>query len=149
MIGPMLSPRLWITIVTAALANAVSLGVAAWLLAGFELTVGWWIAAVVLFTVLSVVLRSLALRMTGARWLRAYTITGGLALTAVALVLTDVIVPGPGFVIDGWGTWVVVTLIVWAAGVAFGEVDHHAPASTPGLSPDLRAAVRDGDRRAS
>lgn len=145
----MLSARLWITIVTAALANALSLGVAAWLLDGFTLTVGWWIAAVVLFTVLSVVLRTLALRLLGTRWLRVYTIAGGLALTAVALVLTDVIVPSPGFVIDGWATWAVATLIVWATGVAFGEVDHHAPASTPGLSPDIRAAVREGDRRAS
>ncbi|MET0468948.1 MAG: hypothetical protein ABWZ87_09410, partial [Aeromicrobium sp.] len=67
----------------------------------------------------------------------------------IALVLTDVIVPSPGFDIDGWASWGVATLIVWATGVAFGEVDHHAPASTPGLSPDIRAAVREGDRRAS
>lgn len=145
----MLSPRLWITIVTAALANAVSLGVSAWVLDGFDLTVGWWATAVVLFTVLSVVLRTAALRMMGSRWLRVYTITGGLALTAVALLLTDVIVPDSGFAIDGWATWVVVTLVVWAAGVAFGEVDHHAPAATPGLSPEIRAAVRGGARRAS
>lgn len=149
MIGPMRSPRLWLTIVSAALANAVSLGGAAWLLDGFDLTVGWWVAAVALFTVLSVVLRTLALRMMGAKWLRVYTITGGLALTAIALVLTDLIVPDSGFEIDGWATWVVVTLVVWATGVAFGEVDHHAPAATPGLSPDIRAAVREGDRRAS
>ncbi|GAA3543496.1 hypothetical protein AFL01nite_29770 [Aeromicrobium flavum] len=145
----MLSPRLWITIVTAALANALSLGVAAWLLAGFTLTPAWWVAAVVLFTVLSVVLRTLALKLTSDRWLRVSTITGGLALTAVALLLTDAIVPDAGFAIDGWGTWVVVTLMVWAAGVAFGEVDHHAPAATPGLSPDRRAEVRQGGRRAS
>ncbi|MET0468949.1 MAG: hypothetical protein ABWZ87_09415 [Aeromicrobium sp.] len=145
----MLSARLWITIVTAALANALSLGVAAWLLDGFTLTLGWWVAAVVLFTVLSVVLRTLALRVLGSRWVRVYTIAGGLALTAIALVLTDVIVPSPGFDIDGWASWGVATLIVWATGVAFGEVDHHAPASTPGVSPDIRAAVREGDRRAS
>ncbi|MBA4606967.1 MULTISPECIES: phage holin family protein [Aeromicrobium] len=145
----MLSARLWITIVTAAVANAVSLGVAAWVLDGFTLTLGWWVAAVVLFTVLSVVLRTLALRLLGPGWLRVYTIAGGLAVTALALVLTDAIVPSPGFDIDGWGTWAFATLIVWATGVAFGEVDHHAPASTPGVSPDIRAAVREGDRRAS
>ena len=49
-----MSRRLWITIGTAALANAVSLGVAALILPGFTLTVPWWILAVVLFTVLSV-----------------------------------------------------------------------------------------------
>lgn len=137
----MLSRRLWITIVTAALANAVSLGLAAIVLPGFTLTVGWWVTAVVLFTVLSVVLRTLALR-TGSRWLRVYTITGGLALTLVALALTDWIVPHEGFDIDGWVTWIVVTLVVWAAGVAFGEVDHHAPAATPGVSPEDRAGLR-------
>jgi len=145
----MLSARLWITIVTAALANALSLGLAAWILGGFTLTPGWWVVAVVLFTVLSVVLRTVALRVTDSRWLRVSTITGGLALTAIALALTDVIVPDSGFAIDGWATWVVVTLVVWAAGVAFGEVDHHAPASTPGISPDTRAAAREGERRAS
>ncbi len=137
----MLSRRLWITIVTAALANAVSLGLAAIVLPGFTLTVGWWVTAVVLFTVLSVVLRTLALR-TGSRWLRVYTITGGLALTLVALALTDWIVPHEGFDIDGWVTWIVVTLVVWATGVAFGEVDHHAPAATPGVSPEDRAGLR-------
>ncbi|MTB88785.1 phage holin family protein [Aeromicrobium senzhongii] len=145
----MLSARLWITIVTATLANALSLGLAAWILQGFTLAPAWWVVAVVLFTVLSVVLRTAALRVSDSRWLRVSTITGGLALTAIALALTDVIVPDSGFDIDGWGTWVVVTLVVWAAGVAFGEVDHHAPASTPGLSPDTRAAARAGEGRAS
>ena len=144
----MLSPRLWITIVTAALANAVSLGLAAWVLPGFELTVAWWAAAVVLFTVLSVVLRTVAQRLSS-RWLRVYAITGGLALTAVALALTDLIVPDAGFRIHGWGTWFLVTLLVWAAGVAFGEVDQQAPEKTPGVSPEERAASRQGDRRAS
>lgn len=143
----MLSPRLWITIVTAALANAVSLALAAWVLPGFELTVAWWAAAVVLFTILSVVLRTVAQRLSS-RWLRVSAITGGLALTAIALALTNVIVPDSGFRIHGWGTWVLVTLLVWAASVAFGEVDQQAPEKTPGVSPTTRAA-REGDRRAS
>lgn len=147
MIVPM-RPRLWITIVTAALANAASLALAGWLLPGFDLTLAWWAVAVVLFTVLSVVLRTLAQRLS-TRWLRVYAITGGLALTAVALALTDWIVPASGFDIHGYGTWIVATLIVWAAGIAFGEVDHHAPESTPGVSPEVRAAAREGDRRAS
>ncbi len=144
----MLSPRLWITIVTAALANAVSLALAAWVLPGFELTIAWWAAAVVLFTILSVVLRTVAQRLSS-RWLRVSAITGGLALTAIALALTNAIVPDSGFRIHGWGTWVLVTLLVWAASVAFGEVDQQAPEKTPGVSPTTRAAAREGDRRAS
>lgn len=144
----MLSRRLWLTIVTAALANALSLGVAAWVLPDFTLTVAWWVAAVFLFTALSVALRTVAHR-TGPRWFRVYAITGGLALTGVALVLTDWIVPAAGFDIDGWVTWVIATLIVWAAGVAFGEIDHHAPESAPGVSPEIRAAARETDQRAT
>ncbi|HPU12823.1 MAG TPA: phage holin family protein [Aeromicrobium sp.] len=140
--------RLLITISTAALANALALGVSAWLLDGFALTTTWWLIAVVLFTVLSVVLRVAAVRL-GSKWLRVTTITGGLLLTAVALALTDWIVPSSGFEITGWATWLVVTLIVWAAGVAFGEVDHHAPAETPGVSPAERDAARDRLRKAS
>lgn len=144
----MFSRRLWLTIVTAALANALSLGVAAWVLPGFTLTLGWWVAAVVLFTVLTVVLRTVA-QKTGSKLFRVYAITGGLGLTAVALILTDWIVPAAGFNIEGWVTWLVATLIVWAAGVAFGEIDHHAPDSAPGVSPDTRAAARDTDQRAT
>ena len=42
-----------------------------------------------------------------------------------------------GFAVNhsgGW-TWVGVTAIVWAAGVAYGEADSTAPAGTPGVSP--------------
>ena len=140
--------RLLITITTAALANALALGASAWLLEGFTLTVTWWLIAVVLFTALSVILRITAVRL-GSKWFRVTTITGGLILTAVALGLTDWIVPSSGFEIHGWVTWVVVTLIVWAAGVAFGEVDHHAPAETPGVSPAERDAARNRLRKAS
>ncbi len=145
----MLSARLWITIATAFLANAAALGLSAWLLDDFTLTLGWWIVAVLLFTVLTVVLRTAAMRL-GSRWLRVYAITGGLALTLVALLLTDWIVPSTGFDIEGWTAWIVVTLVVWAFGVAFGEIDRHAPESAPGESPEQRyPEARDAHRRAS
>ncbi len=144
----MLRRRLWVTIVTAALANALALGAAAWFLDGFTLTAPWWAISVLLFTVLSVILRTAAIRL-GSKWLRVTTITGGLLLTAAALGLTDQIVPSSGFDLHGAKTWVAVTLIVWAAGVAFGEVDHHAPEKTPGVSPEDRDAAKDRLRKAS
>jgi hypothetical protein len=49
-------------------------------------------------------------------------------LTLLVLSIVDLVVPTDGFEIEGWGTWIGVTLIVWAAGVAFGEVDNQAPA---------------------
>lgn len=141
MIVPMQKRRLWVTIVTSAVANALALGLAAWLLGGFSLNLLWWAVSCVLFTVLTVVLRTVVQR-ADSRWLRVYTITGGLAVTLAALALTDLIVPSDGFAIHGWSAWVGATLIVWASGIAFGEVDHHAPAATPGVSPEVRSSRR-------
>ena len=110
-----------------AAANALSLAVAAWVFDRFDVRLGWFVVAVVLFTVLTMVLRGVVVSTVN-RFARGYTIAGGLVLTLVVLVLTEVAVPRDGFSIDGWGTWVGVTLIVWAASVAFGEVDNAAPA---------------------
>lgn len=110
-----------------AAANALSLAVAAWAFDGFDVRWGWFVVAVVLFTVLTMALRGVVVSTVN-RFARGYTIAGGLVLTLVVLVLTEVAVPRDGFSIDGWVTWVGVTLIVWAASVAFGEVDNAAPA---------------------
>jgi hypothetical protein len=113
-----------------AAANAASLAVAAWVFDRFTVRLGWFVVAVVLFTVLTMVLRGVVVSTVN-RFARGYTIAGGLVLTLVVLVVTEVAVPREGFSIDGWGTWVGVTLIVWAASVAFGEVDNVAPAPRP------------------
>ena len=114
----------------AAAANAVSLGFAAWVFDHFAIRFGWFVVAVVLFTVLTVVLRSVVVSTVN-RFARGYTIAGGLVLTFLVLLLTEIAVPEDGFSIDGWGTWIGVTLIVWAAGVAYGEVDTAAPQKRP------------------
>ena len=111
----------------AAAANALSLGFAAWVFDRFDIRFGWFVAAVVLFTVLTVALRGVVVNTVN-RFARGYTIAGGLVLTLLVLSIVDLVVPTDGFEIEGWGTWIGVTLIVWAAGVAFGEVDHQAPA---------------------
>lgn len=124
-------PALLKSVLIAALANIVSLAFAAWLFERFTIKPGWFVFAVVLFTVLTVVLRSIVLTMVS-RFTRAYRIVGGLVLTAVALLITDRAIPGEGgFSIHGWGTWIGVVLIVWAAGIAYGEVDHQAPPEVP------------------
>ena len=114
------------SIAVSAAANAASLAFAAWVFDRFDIRFGWFLVAVVLFTVLTVVLRGVVVG-TVDRFARGYTIVGGLVLTLLGLLLTDAVVPHDGFAIDGWGTWVGVTLIVWAAGVAYGEVDTKAP----------------------
>lgn len=121
------------SIAISALANIVSLGLAAWLLDRFTIKFGWFVFAVVLFTTLTVVLRGIVLAMVS-RFTRAYTIIGGLILTYAALLITDAATPGNGFSIRGWGTWLMVTLFVWAASIAYGEVDDHAPPEVPPVS---------------
>lgn len=116
---------LLISVLTSALVNAVSLGLAAWLF-GVSMSLGGFALAVVLFTVVWVALRQLV-RRGRVPYVRAYTVPGGLLLTFVALLLTDLVSTHQGFEIEGWGTWIGVTVVVWAAGIAYGEVDDQAP----------------------
>lgn len=117
----------WKSVAISAAANTASLAFAAWIFDHFNIHFGWFVVAIVLFTALTVVLRGVVVSTVN-RFARGYTILGGLVLTFLALGLTDLVVPEDGFSIDGWGTWIGVTLIVWAAGVAYGEVDTAAPA---------------------
>lgn len=114
------------SIAVSAIANTGSLALAAWVFPQFEVRPNGFIIAVVLFTLFSVALKEI-IGGTVNRFVRGYTVAGGLALTAVALMLTDLLVPEPGFAIEGWGTRAGVTAIVWAAGIAYGEVDTKAP----------------------
>jgi FtsH-binding integral membrane protein len=118
------------------IANAFSLAAAAWLFDGFDIRFWWFVVAVVLFTALTVTLREVVVG-TVVRFVRAYTIAGGLVLTFVALWVTDLAVPRRGFDIEGNWTWIGVTAIVWAAGVAYGEVDKKAPADAPPVGESL------------
>ena len=124
---PALPPAVAKSIAISAAANAGSLAIAAWIFDHFDIRFGWFVVAVVLFTALTVLLRGIVVR-TVDRFARGYTILGGLVLTLLGLVITELAVPESGFYIDGWGTWIGVTLIVWAAGVAYGEVDTKPPA---------------------
>jgi hypothetical protein len=121
-----LSPAVLRSVAISAAANTASLAIAAWVLDGFDIHIGWFVVAVVLFTGLTVVLRGIVLG-TVDRFVRGYTILGGLLLTFLGLLLTDAAVPASGFSIEGAWAWTWVTLIVWAAGVAYGEVDSTRP----------------------
>lgn len=119
------------SIAIAALANAASLAFAILVFSGFTASWWWYLVAVLVFTALNVSLKEIVSLATPSL-IRVSTIAGGLVLTFAALALTNVIVPDAHFHIEGWGTWVGVTFIVWAAGVAYGEVDTKAPADVPG-----------------
>lgn len=127
-----------LSLVLSAVAYGGALTFAAWLFDGFRVEAVWLVVAVIVFMALSVALRRYIVSSFD-RYVRSYTIIGGLVLTFVELVLTDLLVPAAGFDIDGGWTWAGVTAIVWAAGVAFGEADSTAPAGTPGQSPAVQA----------
>lgn len=127
-----------LSLVLSAVAYGGALTLAAWLFDGFRVEAVWLVVAVIVFMALSVALRRYIVSSFD-RYVRSYTIIGGLVLTFVELVLTDLLVPAAGFDIDGGWTWAGVTAIVWAAGVAFGEADSTAPAGTPGQSPAVQA----------
>ncbi len=114
-----------VTVLTSALVNAVSLALAGWLF-GVSMSLGGFALAVVLFTVLWVGLRRLVLARR-IPYVRAYTVPGGLLLTFVALLVTDLVSTHQGFEIEGWVAWIGVTVVVWAAGIAYGEIDSEAP----------------------
>lgn len=113
-------------------ANAASLAFAAWVFPHFDVRRWGFVIAVVLFTLFSVTIKKFS-GGTVNRFVRGYTVAGGLVLTWLALLLTDLIVTEHGFSINGFWTWAGVTAIVWAAGIAYGEVDTERPQPPQGL----------------
>ena len=107
-------------------ANAVALGVAAWILSGVTVHGSGWtlVWAALVFGVLNTVLKPVLKLVT----LPLALVTFGVAWFFVSLFmlwLTDVIIGG--FRIDGFWNYVLATIIVWAVNVVldtvFREVD--------------------------
>ena len=94
------------------LANAVGLFVANLVLEGMSVTASAFIIDVVIFTV---VVGLMTPFMANQFRRRQSAALGGVALiaTLIALIVTDLI--SDGFTIDGIGTWLAATVIVWAA----------------------------------
>lgn len=104
--------RLLVRTAVALVANAVGLLVAAALLDGMRVDAGSFILAVIIFTVVFALLQPFLgfhLRRRGSAAL------GGVALiaTLASLIVTDLV--SDGFSIDGVGTWIAATVIVWVA----------------------------------
>ena len=91
-------------------ANAVGLLVAALVLEDMTLDATAFVLAVLIFTVVEVLARPflVSLAMKGASYLQGAT---ALVATLAGLIITDLV--SDGLQIDGLGTWVVATLIVW------------------------------------
>ena len=90
-------------------ANAVGLLVAAALLDGVHMNAGSFVVAVVIFTIVYALMQPFLI----SQFRRNRAALGGVALiaTLVSLIVTDLL--SDGFSIDGVGTWIAATFIVW------------------------------------
>ncbi|HET9213759.1 MAG TPA: phage holin family protein [Gaiellaceae bacterium] len=104
--------RLLVRVAVALVANAVGLLVAAAVLDGVRVDFSGFVLAVVVFTVVFALLQPfLLVQLRG----RGGAALGGVALiaTLVSLIVTDLL--SDGFTIEGIGTWIAATVIVWFA----------------------------------
>jgi putative membrane protein len=101
--------RFIVRILVGLVANAVGLLVAAALLDGVHVNAGSFIVAVVIFTVVYALMQPFLI----SQFRRNRAALGGVALiaTLVSLIVTDLL--SDGFSIDGVGTWIAATFIVW------------------------------------
>jgi uncharacterized membrane protein YvlD (DUF360 family) len=104
--------RLIVRTLVAVVANAIGLLVAAAVLDGFHLNASGFVLAVIIFTVVFALMQPFLISQMRGRATRAL---GGVALIAtfVSLLITDLL--SDGLNIDGVGTWIAATVIVWLA----------------------------------
>lgn len=106
--------RLVVRTVVALLANAIGLIVAAALLDGMSLDAGGFVVAVIVFTVVFALLQPFLVM----QFRRAPSaLIGGVALIATLVSLIVTVLLTDGLDIDGVGTWIAATVIVWLAAV--------------------------------
>jgi uncharacterized membrane protein YvlD (DUF360 family) len=106
--------RLIVRTLVAVAANAIGLLVAAAVLDGFHLNASGFVLAVIIFTVVFALMQPFLISQMRGRAGRAL---GGVALIAtfLALLITDLL--SDGLNIEGVGTWIAATVIVWLAAV--------------------------------
>ena len=97
------------------LANAVGLVVAAQLLDDMSLSVAGFVTASLIFTVVAVVSEPL-IRQIALKNVPAILGSSALIATLASLILTSVLTDG--LRISGLSTWVLATVVVWAAALA-------------------------------
>jgi putative membrane protein len=101
------------------LGNAIGLIVAAVVLEDMELSGGAFVIAAAIFTVASIILQPLIVKIA---MQHANVLMGSTALvtTFVGLVVTNLL--SDGLVISGAVTWLLATIIVWVAALIAGVV---------------------------
>jgi uncharacterized membrane protein YvlD (DUF360 family) len=117
----------WIVrVVLAAAANAITLLIAAALFDKIEINAVTFLIAVVIFTAAALAVKPLAERMAG-KYASGVTWVAGLATTFLALLITDIF--SSGLSIEGVGTWIMGTVVVWLGTLVYDIVDDKLIAS--------------------
>jgi uncharacterized membrane protein YvlD (DUF360 family) len=111
--------RLLISAVLYLVANAIGLLVADALLDDMSVDAGAFVVAVVIFTVVEVVIQPLVTQI-GVRHSRGLLGSSALIASLIGLVVTVAV--SDGLSISGVLTWVLATVIVWAAALVAGLV---------------------------
>ena len=114
----------------AAAANAITIAIAAALFDKFTINALPYIVAVVMFTPAGLLIKPFADRMAG-EYAKGAMWVGGLVATYVALLLADIL--SDGIQIDGVGTWIMATVIVWAGTLLYDMVVDKVIAAAQGL----------------
>lgn len=96
------------------LANAVGLIVASLVFDGFEIDVTGFIIAVVVFTITAALMTPF-LATSLRRGAASSKALGGVALISTLIALVVTVIVSDGISIDGIGTWIGATVVVWLA----------------------------------
>ena len=109
--------RALFSILVQLIGNALGLILAAWILDDMTLSTSGFLVALLIFTGIEVVIQPLIIQMS-MRHARALSGSSALLASFVALVLTAWL--SDGLQIDGASTWLLATVIVWAASLLAG-----------------------------
>jgi putative membrane protein len=120
--GVMVVPmKTWVLrIGLAAVANAVTLLIAAAILSRFTIDAAPFIIAVAIFTAAILVFKPVAAEYAG-KYAKGFTWFAALVVAWLGLLVTDAL--SDGINIEGFWTWVWATLIVWVADIVYDLVD--------------------------
>lgn len=110
-------------LILAAFAYAITLAIASALLSRFRINSAvWFVIAVAIFTVATVLLTPIINNVVSERYRHGATWLAGLLTTWLALLLADIL-GGPGLEIEGIGTWILAVLIVWLGTIAYDVIE--------------------------
>lgn len=110
-------------LILAAVAYAITLAIASLLLDRFRIgSALWFIFAVAIFTVATVLLTPVINKLVNERYRHGATWLAGLITTWLALLLADIL-SGSGLDIEGIGTWILAVVIVWLGTIAYDLIE--------------------------